>query len=552
MYELDMLMQQSEDNVVEAMLSCLDKADMMLEYAGYGNDALDEYVSEMFDMFMEATVRRKKADEIDAYMKKHNWGDVNAKSPAQAKKARALRNFLIMQDFDPKTNTIKSDAEGHRVKFNINNAEGSHYSPYNKSISIENKNKHQTDRALTLQHEKGHNKFDVNGQSAHWQRGEDPNERGIKHIRQAIDSGKHINVHDDGSYMMPGQTGFLGFGAGGEKKNPEEIEADLHAAKSARVRTKYAGRKRAVKRSGATRGVTDKEIERWYVDMQKSMEMGRMSIDYKIKQNYKILQGLKFIDKFKEAIVKINSGKQLYQYLKSVSGVYKGFCDSIEVMVSKEYEAADDELIKAIKHIQELINDKAYAEIDVKYDKQALDRYKKNLEERPDSDFYKSEVERRTGKYNNSLSKLNAILKEIESYTEARNSNLYKLKAFNRILINKYEDFDKDFEEIYDFKQEQYSDKLEELKQNLSLFDEVKNLISSDEKFVQYKEEYDKASKDLVKKIRDRMKRLKDTKPGDSTQMRHDFVKKYVHECFEEFMSEYYSYENVFGDYMEG
>ena len=552
MYELDMLMQQSEDNVVEAMLSCLDKADMMLEYAGYGNDALGEYVSEMFDMFMEATVRRKKADEIDAYMKKHNWGDVNAKSPAQAKKARALRNFLIMQDFDPKNGTIKSDAEGHRVKFNINNAEGSYYSPREKSISIENKNKHQTDRALTLQHEKGHNKFDVTGQSAHWQRGEDPNERGIKHIRQAIDSGKRINVHDDGSYMMPGQTGFFGMGAGGEKKNPEEIEADLHAAKSARVRTKYAGRKRAVKRSGATRNVTDKEIERWYVDMQKSMEMGSMSIDYEIKKNYKMIQGLKFIDKFKEAVVKSNSGKQFYQFLKSVSGVYVGFYDSIESMVNKEYEAADDELIKTIKHIQELIRDKEYAEIDVKYDKQDLDRYKKQLEERPDSNFYKSEVERYTGKYNESVSKLNAILKEIESYAEARKSTLYKMKAFNRLLVSKYEDFNEDFEEMYDFKQERYSDKLEKLKQNLNLFDEVKSLLSSNEKLVQYKKEYDKAKKDLEKKIRDKMKRLKDTKPNESTQMRHDFVKKYVHECFEEFMSEYYSYENVFGDYMEG
>jgi hypothetical protein len=279
--------------------------------------------------------------------------------------------------------------------------------------------------------------------------------------------------------------------------------------------------------------------------------MGRMSIDYEIKQNYKIIQGLKFIDKFKEAVVKSNSGKQFYQYLKSVSGVYKGFCDSIEVMANKEYEAADDELIKTVKHIQELIRDKEYAEIDVKYDKKALDGYKKELEERPDSDYYKHEVERYTGKYNNSMSKLNAILKEIESYTEARKSNLYKMREFNRLLVSKYEDFNEDFEEMYDIKKDRYADKLEGLKQNLNLFDEVKSLLSSNDQLVQYKKEYDKASKDLEKKIRDRMRKLKDTKPNESTQMRHDFVKKYVHECFEEFMSEYYSYENVFGDYME-
>jgi len=544
-------MQQSEDNVVEAMLSCLDKADMMLEYAGYGNDALDEYVSEMFDMFMEATVRRKKADEIDAYMKKHNWGDVNAKSPAAAKKARALRNFLIMQDFDPKTNTIKSDAEGHRVKFNINNAEGSQYSPYAKSINIENRNKHQTERVLTLQHEKGHNKFDVTGQSDHWQRGEDPNERGIKHIRQAIDSGKNINTHDDGSYMMPGQTGFFGIGGGGPKKNPEEIEADLHAAKTARVRTKYAGRKRAVKRSGATRGVTSKEIERWYVDMQKSMEMGRMSIDYEIKQNYKIIQSLKFIDKFKEAVVKIKSGKQLYQYLKSVINTYGNFYDSIDKLIRNERASVNDELLENIERLEDLMHDKDNAEHDIEFYKKRVDSDKKDLEENPNRSWLKHYIEEGTAEINKAMSKINDILKEIKSYAEVRKSSLYKLRAFNRILISKYESFDTEFEELSEYTREKYSDTLEKLKQNLNLFDEVKNFISSNDKLVQYKEKYDKAKKDLEKEFKYRMRILKDTKPNESTQMRHDFVKKYVHECFEEFMSEYYSYENVFGDYME-
>lgn len=543
MDELEMLIQQAENNVMEAALQCLDEADMMLEYAGYGNPALDEYVSEMFELFMESTARRKKADEIDVYMKKHNWGDVNAKTPAQAKKARALRNFLIMQDFDPKTETIKSDADGHRVKFNINNAKASQYKPSENSISIQNRNKHQSERALTLQHEKGHNKFYVTGQSYQWFRNENPNERGIKHIRQAIDSGKEISSHDDGSYLMRGQ--------GGEQKNPEEIEADLHAAKTARMRTKYAGRKRAVKRSGATRHVTDKEIERWYVDLQKSMKMGSMSIDLEVKKTYKMLHGFKFIDKFKEAVVKIKSGKQFYQYLKSVIEEYTAFCKSIDIAAKKEYSSADSELIINIKHIKELMRNKNMAEIDIKNSKESLDKYKKELEDDPDDEFLKRSVERREGKLNEAMSKLNDILKEIESYTEAKKTNLYKLQTFKRLLIDEYENFDEEFEDLSNYEQNDYSDKLKELKQNLNLFDEVKNALYSDGKLVQYKKEYDKARKDVEKSYRDMMMILKDTKPNDSTQMRHDFVKKYVHECFEEFMMEYYSYENVFGIYME-
>ena len=543
MYELEMLIQESEDNVMEALLRCLDKADMMLEYAGYGNPALDEYVSEMFELFMESTARRKKADEIDAYMKKHNWGDVNSKTPAQAKKARALRNFLIMQDFDPKTGTIKSDVDGHRVKFNINNANGSYYKPSEDLISIENRNKHQAERVLTLQHEKGHNKFYVTGQSYQWARDENPKERGIKHIRQAIDSGKEINSHDDGSYLMRGQ--------GGEKKNPEEIEADLHAAKTARMRTKYAGRKRAVKRSGAARRVNDKEIERWYVDMQKSMKMGSMLIDNKIKNNYKMLQGIRFIDQFKEAVVKIKSGKQFYQYLKSVIEEYTAFCKSINIATKKEYSSTDRELIINIKRIKELMHNKNMAEIDIKNSKESLDKYKKELEDYPDDEFLKRSVERRADKLNEAMSKLNDILKEIESYAEAKKTDLYKLQTFKGLLIDEYENFDDEFEDLPDYEQNDYSDKLKELKQNLSLFDEVKSVVFSNTKLAQYKKEYDKARKEIEKSYRDRMRELKDVKPNDSTQMRHDFVKKYVHECFEEFMMEYYSYENVFGVYME-
>jgi chromosome segregation ATPase len=211
----------------------------------------------------------------------------------------------------------------------------------------------------------------------------------------------------------------------------------------------------------------------------------------------------------------------------------------------------NDELLENIERLEDLMHKKARAESDVEYYKKRMDSDTKELEENPNRSWIKDYIEEDTAEINAAMSKINDILKEIKSYAEARKSNLYKLRALDRLLISKYEDFDTEFEELSEYTREKYSDKLEELKQNLSLFDEVKNLISSNDQLVQCKEKYDKAKKDLEKKIRDRMRELKDTKPNESTQMRHDFVKKYVHECFEEFMSEYYSYENVFGDYME-
>ena len=52
---------KSEIAVCEAMENCLNKAEQIIEYAGIG-DASDEYVMELFDIFMEATDRRKKAE----------------------------------------------------------------------------------------------------------------------------------------------------------------------------------------------------------------------------------------------------------------------------------------------------------------------------------------------------------------------------------------------------------------------------------------------------------------------------------------------------------
>ena len=554
MNNLEMLINQSEDNVAEAMFACLDKADMMLEYAGYDNDAVADYIAEMFDIFMEATSRRKKADEIDEYMRKHNWGDVNAKTPANAKKARQLRNFLIMQDFDPKTGTIKSDVDGHRVKFNINNRDDSHYNLRDKSINLQDTSKKQQNRSMTLKHEKGHNKFDVTGQSDYWKYEEDPYERGIKHIRQAINAGKDINPHDDGSYMMPGQQGFMGIGAGGENKNPEEIEADLHAAKNTRVRTKYAGRKRAVKRSGATRNVTTKEIEKWYINMQKEMDdFSSIALSHDTRENYKKTAIIPFLKKFKASIPKIESAEQFYEFLKNNIAKYKMLYESKFSMDLHFDEKSDDKLRQDIRELRELLTEKSFANIDIERYEKRIQSDKEFTERNPNSEYGLNSLERSKKKYQESLDKLNEILAKIKSYESAIKTDYYKFEICIRHFDVNYYSIKQNnsFDELASYIQDDVSNTLKDLKQNLDVFDELIRIFNSNLELDKFKKEYDNAVKQVKKEHRDFMLAAKDTKPNDSTQMRHDFVKKYLHECFEEFMLDYYSYENVFGDYME-
>lgn len=265
-------------DVSVALESYLDKVCTMLEYAGY-TDYTDDLIAEMFDIYLEATDRRKKADEIDKYLTDKNVANVKSGNPHKARQARQVRNFLMTQDFDPKTGTIKSDykdknGKSPRIDLKLNGPSDYHTgftdNGHNSTITLTNKTikGKAADRAITMSHEKGHEMFRRNGENIQWSKGDkdddnNKNERGIKFINKAKAVGKNINDHDDGGYIVRRN--------GGTGLSPEEVEADLHGAKNARVRTKYAGSKRAVKRSGATRNVNDREIEKWFINMSKSI-----------------------------------------------------------------------------------------------------------------------------------------------------------------------------------------------------------------------------------------------------------------------------------------
>lgn len=513
-----MLIQQSEDNVMEAVLQCLDKADMMLEYVGYGNDALDEYVSEMFELFMEATARRKKADEIDEYMRKHNLGDVNSKNPNKAKTARSMRNFLIMHDFDPKTGTVKSTDGKRRIQLQFNSDNSFHRGDMSgiDLIALEKdiKKAHQADKHFIMNHEKGHEHFAHDGSATKWNDQLNENERGIKHIKAAKEAGKKISSHDDGSYITRGGH-----------DSPEELEADLHGFKNTRIRTKYAGRKRAVKRSGATRSVTDKEIEKVFVTMDKFAE--KPFFDPSLTKDLK---------EMRSALIKIRDA-------------YSSVCEILRNgQISKKCSAAGD-LSKAtgdfslylrkteLRDISFIIED-YYRSLN-KVDRllYAIKRIKSKTE-------LSEEDERELSRISNLLESYQKKVNDIKEHYgdrgigETDGDRTIKLIHDYYHLLNIYEDRDK---KEYN---EALTKFLNDKTKNIQMMDTMINVIGD----ITSPEYLRKQLKDALKEWKTNMVKHK---MHDSTQMRHDFVKKYVHECFEEFMLDYYSYENVFGVYME-
>ena len=344
-----------------SMQSYIDKLYSILEYCD-DEEYVDDLISEAYEIYLEATQRRKKADEIDDFMKKNNLGDINAVNPKKRKQARQLRNTLLQHDFKPgyeevvgkdgylhkrPAGTIRSDIDPtnpniarneikdtirwdpsilprqkdesfwtrekkidkefkkhgsdyakkygriklrfdnnrfyndeHNNRSNNSNEENAHYKGENlldkrfikgdvRGINMPSskfrKAGYNKEFNQILSHEKAHDVFNLTGQSYNWRdrwKPENKNERGIKAIDEAKARGKKIHSHDDGTYLTADYDQEVG-----TKQSPEELEADLHAAKTARIRTKYAGRKRAVKRSGATRNLTDNEIKKHYVLM---------------------------------------------------------------------------------------------------------------------------------------------------------------------------------------------------------------------------------------------------------------------------------------------
>lgn len=498
-------------SVFESMMDYMNKIETIIEYAGY-TDYADDLIAEMFDVYLEATDRRKKADEIDKYLADKNVVNAGAKNPSKARKARQVRNFLMTQDFDPKTGTIKSDYKdknGKSPRINLKFDVDKDYS----AITDDDVPKHiigltnatikgkAANRALTMSHEKGHELFDRDGRAEKWSKGDknddaNKNERGIKFINKAIDSGKDINNHDSGEYIVNrnGQDGY----------SPEEIEADLHGAKAARIRTKYAGSKRAVKRSGATRNVNDNEIERFFIYLQKSVEKPLTTGESIVKETSKMISVYKQCIELGSIIDEIRNTNpneiDVNKYISIIKNHDKfvKMVDNSQKFYIARYEQLEDELKNLENEIKSYGNMPSSEATDA-----ALQRLKKLFD---DKSYMYHNYEKQefvnTGYIYTCINRIYDYLKAIRN-----GGNIVTPKLPDSETLRKH------IENI------------------------VKNLEDEKNKINQLRNQLSESKKTLRKWLNDNM----NIKPSESAQMRHDFVKQYLHEYFIEFMTEYHS-----------
>ena len=636
MLDIDFITMESEMNVCDSIYNTLDKIDYMMEYNA-SDEYIDDLVMEAFEIYLEATNRRKKADEIDQYIRDKKYGDANASTPHKAKNAKQLRNFLIQHDFDPKTETIKSDVLGKRINFYMpRKDDDGHYNKYDEKITVspDNITKQMTNAQQMLAHERGHHVFgnttpsgkplpfirdpedstgkklvlDKNGnpirdmsKSKHnnWidpDIPENKNERGIKHLDEAKASGKNINRHDDGSYTILDV----------DKQSPEELEADLYAAKTARVRTKYAGRKRAVKRSGATRNVNDNEIRKYfegiskdidkmiadmrYTDEKKSIESSNSNY-YSFKTQKNLKEAIKFIKNIDD--ISDLGDYEIDKLRKHISElvICLNEIDHVSLTIATKYRMISfhrNSLAKAKKSILELDRDLHSKKLSESYLRSTLKgAYSASMleSERDFENFNKQVRQHYVDDLQYHIKKLSEAIKDYESALSDLDS--YQSIPVDKKLISELgvlEDILGDYKVSRDEEQRRSANRYRDTKdfrhtsvtlgnkeksilmfdkgsgkakarRTQKLFDVDEKAATINEKFAYIKRNISKLEKYTLNgqleearlKYIKSLQALKKACMDDSTQMRYDFVKKYVHEFFED----YYSLEN-FEIYLEG
>lgn len=290
MFNIEDIILESQFDVLDTLMNLIDKNELFIESGFIDNDAYDDFVNEMFQMYvMEQTARNKRQKEIADYIVKNNlhrkvnednepiktkhgqkkasdklktsgWGDLDGEASdtgSSSKKSgkvyktiskkdqRRMVNTLLQHDFDPKTETIQSsvknpDGSYRRIKLNLKDKDGSYYQnqtngDYTKKLihlspyTMQDK---QTNQQLGISHEDSHHYSNMmgDGRSRYKNKTTDSSDIANQFIDKTEDSGTYINTHDDGSYNNP--TG---------ERNGEELHADLRGWQIARNRTSKWG-----------------------------------------------------------------------------------------------------------------------------------------------------------------------------------------------------------------------------------------------------------------------------------------------------------------------
>lgn len=506
-----MIILEQQINEYEVIHNIMDKIDLYIESDLTATESFDDLIAEMYDVYLEATDRRKQQQEIAKYMRDNQMGDVEGSNPSKRKKARKVQNTLLQHDFDPKTQTIRSDvtnADGSqmRVKLQTPNSDhktGAHYQPSKVSgddyVSLPkdklNRNK-QYKTAMTMHHELGHHQsYHRNSDTTVGRNAlrTDPNDPGMKFIADTKAMGKKINDHDDGSYLNG-------------HDNPEELYADLHGARAARVRTKHwgnqsSGKNYKEKLNNGTRGVTDEEIKTDFIGLAhywRDVYYMRHKIQLKKLINVQNM----FSSIRTDDDVENMGSKDKRKFLKQIPDAEKTITEYLELL-----EAAQDSKYEKNQYSEKL------KELRVKLD---------NLIRRGRTSDFESVIPN----LRNDIIEFEKLFEEARRRAQETNN---KFIAYAKKLKQYFPNYKQDLNNT-----DIYAGDLSD--------DYIKGFIVDIDNIM----EQLNATIETEKKIIMQGSKLVD----DSTKMRYDFVMKYkddktVQEYFTELFNEYYNLKNL-------
>ena len=544
MFDVKDVILESQYDVLNTLINLINKNELFIESGYINNEAYDDFVNEMFEIYLEATQRNKDQKAIAQYMRDHNLGDVNGKNPSNVKRARKLQNTLLQHDFDPKTETIRSDVNNpdgsaKRVPLRMYNTKTVDSSLDGKKIdndahfgrtvndnqyinipSNDMKKHSQSDAQFTLHHELGHHKS--------------YNTYASQHKGQTGYTNENLPENDPANVMLTQATQTRS----GIKKYPyinnhdrssEELHADLHGAQNARVRTKHWGNKSSGKNykqklNAGTRNVNDNEILEHFKRISRDIRYTKKEVEENLDY-YK-----KAYDQVKNCETKGNINQSDTYVIDFLKLVFENSADTyLNIINNKEggFSAIDKRYMTVIDDIRQLARERTdLIKWVTRVERMPKDKIESSYvtdddtnEKIPVLDYIK-ELKKRISELGKEIENLRTTLNTMKNNVETSVKKAYSLLTKHQQASNP---------------KIGYNNTMLHEWHNLAMKFDLYNTWSS----------YCSKMKQQYSDIKESLDWILDS----STKMRYDFVmqnKKAVQEYFTDFFNEYYTLELLF------
>lgn len=503
-YNINNVVEEVNMLVVESMMNVIDKHEMIIEC---DNETLDEMFMESMEWFLESKNRerdRTPRNDIAKWMDEHGYWVTSKNDSKRKKECNRMYHFLQQWDFDPKTETIKTDIKlsngsNKRIKLNIDKAKhkwdlaslndgNAWYDPEDKAITMGSKTLKgkQTDSQITGKHEEGHADDDV-------KRGTKGHRKDINKIKgqysKLIDGKPYVNYHD---------------------KKPNEGYADAYAVMHARKRTKDWGKNKE------TRPLNRSEVEGSFKRMANSLAGVMDTVTAAKSKVYGTISDLQeFLDKdWADYNVNIRDIREI-------------------IKLQHEYDKRMEGFDKAIEQIGDKLNDPQYTidNISRKYNQlRELERTMKNMDKGYaikdiEKEYYEVkatiDILSNSSLYNmNSEDTKNKVGKDI---TEKLKLHSFKEKGYIKAYSMEFKIDRKLADKIFNTKDITEEKAISMAKEHYK--PSIKQWIAKLEKTLETLDEYDRTGK-----------HMKDL----STQIRYEFAKQFVKEYFAELFDDMY------------